>query len=88
MELFIRAGAPLQEAAMRVSRTAKDWPWHQTKKVTAQTVKKWRERAMAGLVGEDFDATTFRELVDYAKKSEADYEVISMELLNNPPWMR
>jgi hypothetical protein len=88
LELLIRSDIPARQAALTVAQTAKNWPWHETKKVNATTISKWRESAMAGLVGEDFDATTFNELIKYAEASQHNYKTIATQLLDSPPWMR
>jgi len=91
LELLFHADPELSlpQAAFKVARSVKNWPWHKTKNVNADTVTKWRERAMSGIKGEDFDTTSFSELIKYAEASPENNNFIADTLMSKPPpWMR
>jgi hypothetical protein len=91
LELLFRTDPKLSlhQAALKVARSAKNWPWYETKNVNANAIIKWREQAMSGLAGEDFDTTTFNEILKYAESCPLENKSIAQTLLDKPPpWMR
>ena len=89
LELLILSGEPRQQAALTVGRAAKNWQWTKTKNVKASTVLKWREHAMSGLEGDDFDTTTYNMLVNFAEPLPPDTKKsIVSYMLENPSWMQ
>ena len=88
LEILISPDFDLHQAASKVAKVVRNWPWSATKRVNARALLKWRERVQSGLDGDDFDTTTFHALVKYAKDSPMDNETIAASLLKDVPWMR
>lgn len=88
LELLIRAGETPQQAGRIVFRAIRSWPWRKKLNLNDKVALKWREHAMSGYIGEDYDATTYYGLIEYAENSEIEIRAIATTLLSAPPWLQ